>query len=158
MDSKSYSNPMFIVGKNIPLSPIFISLKTNKPFFLIFAVFDTLNTACAVLASPWKKKTKKQKKKSHFHVFDICGLSESTSRWTRFEGQFEGQVLDFWWWILLWNILKNNDFSWIFLFLSCRNAVFCDFPFCTKFLWLFRVFCIVENLPLYSMGNHLLSF
>ena len=29
---------------------------------------------------------------------------------------------------------KNNDFPEYFLFLSRRNPVFCDFPFCTQFL------------------------
>ena len=52
--SKSYPNPVFIVyKKHKPYLVCFISLK-KTPFFLIFAVFDTLNTASAVRASPWK--------------------------------------------------------------------------------------------------------
>ena len=40
MGSKSYRNPMFIVGKNIPISYFLLAYKI--PFSLIFAVFDTL--------------------------------------------------------------------------------------------------------------------
>ena len=42
----------FIVSKNIPLTRIFYLALKNIPFFLISAVFDTLNTGRAACASP----------------------------------------------------------------------------------------------------------
>ena len=52
---------------------------------------------------------------------------------------------------LLQNILKAMILLYIFFVLSPKNVFFCDFlcfPFCVQFPWFFRVFRIVENLPL----------
>ena len=43
MGSKSYLNPVFIVGKKHTLISYFYKPEKTYPFFLIFAVFDTLN-------------------------------------------------------------------------------------------------------------------
>ena len=43
-----------IVSKKYTLNTYFLFSLKNIPFFLIFAVFDTLNTGRAALASPWK--------------------------------------------------------------------------------------------------------
>ena len=43
-----------IVSKKYTLNTYFLFNLKNIPFFLIFAVFDTLNTGRAALASPWK--------------------------------------------------------------------------------------------------------
>ena len=55
MGSKSYPNPLFIVGKKHTRHILFISLK-NIPFILIFE-FDTLNTAGGTSLSLKKKNT-----------------------------------------------------------------------------------------------------
>ena len=52
MGSKSYLNPVFIVGKKYTVISYCLLVLKNIPFFVIFAVFDTLNMACVVRASP----------------------------------------------------------------------------------------------------------
>ena len=54
MGSKSYPNPVFIAGKKHTLISYFYKPEKTYLFFLIFAVFDTLNTTRVVRSSPWE--------------------------------------------------------------------------------------------------------